>query len=496
MDRFSRQNPRIAMTLLLRLINAGIRVVTLFDERVYSDTSQTIDHDLIGAILYMSEAHKASARKADLIQQSWDGKRKGVASGERRMLTRVCPAWLSWNDKRKKFVANPGAKTVRRIYEWAAVGLSSNAIYKRLNATNVPALTGNKISRQTGQSVSNGWNSARVLEIIKSDSPLGWFQPHRRDGKVRVPVGESIKDYYPRVVSQELADRARYQMAQRAFGGKGSGRNGAVTNLFSGLSYCGVCGSPMYLYHHGIIRQPGRSPRFHAGYLRCSSKVRRTGCDNDGSVPYAVMERSLIEYIGGWSVDQHEVADDGTKELVERLAETRAEAEKIEQAVRHLLDEFLDRPSPLVKARIAELEAQHAKLLQTTAALEKQVATERSKPQASEEISVVQRIIRGIESLDGDKRIMARTRIAAGMRRFIFYIVCRRDRGLTIEYAITTDVTCTIRLRLTDDAEYEIYHTDWSYPPNPRAGKPLPVEYWLERSSQERSRSLQAVSLA
>ena len=58
------------MTLLLRLINAGIRVVTLFDERVYSDTSQTIDHDLIGAILYMSEAHKASARKADLIQQS------------------------------------------------------------------------------------------------------------------------------------------------------------------------------------------------------------------------------------------------------------------------------------------------------------------------------------------------------------------------------------------------------------------------------------------
>jgi DNA invertase Pin-like site-specific DNA recombinase len=197
LDRFSRQNPRISLTMLLDLINAGVRVVTLFNEHVYSDVSKTIEHDLIGAILYMSEAHNASLRKADLIREKWNGKRQSIATGERKALTRVCPAWLAWDERRQKFVPTSGARTVRRIYEWAASGLSSNAIYKRLNAKGVPTLTGNKVSHKTGQSISNGWNSARVLEIVKSDGPLGWFQPHKRDGKMRVPIGEPIKDYYP-----------------------------------------------------------------------------------------------------------------------------------------------------------------------------------------------------------------------------------------------------------------------------------------------------------
>jgi DNA invertase Pin-like site-specific DNA recombinase len=49
LDRFSRQNPRIALTYLLNVINAGVRVVTMFNEKEYSDTSETIEHDLIGA---------------------------------------------------------------------------------------------------------------------------------------------------------------------------------------------------------------------------------------------------------------------------------------------------------------------------------------------------------------------------------------------------------------------------------------------------------------
>lgn len=482
LDRFSRDNPNIAMQLLLGVINAGIRVVTLFNEHVYSDASKTMSQDLIGAVLYLAEAHQASERKSDLLKQTWDGKRAKIASGASKMLTRTRPAWVDIGPN--GFIRNTqGARIVRRIFEDVASGLSTYVVCRRLNEASVPTLTGDRYSRKTGEKIGNGWNTARISEIIRSDTPLGWFQAHKFiDGK-RVKVGEPQKGYYPKVVSQELADRARANLKSREFGGEGSGRTGEfVTNLFTGLVRCGVCGSPMHLYNYGKVIGRNRRARWQTGYLRCSRNKRNMQCENAGSIPYAEFERFATELLGGFSVP--ETGDETNhvmRDLTERLAEAKADVTKTQDSVRMLLDAFVSGASPLVMARIGELEAQHVKLRSVVADLEKQIEAERGRSKPSDAIQAVKTILADVEATDPNRRLLARTRVAAGMKRFIRHFLCFPNRGFIAEYDLGDrgSVMGCIRAWLTPGGEYEVYHADWDY--GQRNGKTwltAPVENW------------------
>jgi DNA invertase Pin-like site-specific DNA recombinase len=470
LDRFSRQNTRIALTLLLNLINKGVKVVTLFNEQVYSDTSDTIEHDLIGAILYMSEAHKASVRKADLIQRTWEGKREKLANGQ-RVPSKVRPAWLDVVDGEYK--ENPqGCAIVRRIFHLVANGMSTYGVVQLFNRTGVPALTGNRKDKATGQPMTNGWNSARIGEIIHSDAPLGWFQPYRsgEGTKRRVKAGEPIKGYYPVIVTQELADRARHQLSSRAFHGEGSGAKGElVTNLFSGLAKCALCGKNMHLYRQG--RNDGVGYRRRVGYLRCNKNFRKMGCTNTGTIPYAAFERFVVDLIGGFSIPEGEAGERDTamQKVLERLAAAKADATKAQESVKTLLDAFVTGASPLVMARIGELEAEHAKRLVDIAELEKQVEIERGKPKPSDELEAIKRILTDIESSDLTEKLLARTRVAAGMKRCICHFICFPNRSFVAEYDLG-GVMCVIRAWLAPDITYEVYNTDWDW--GLRKGKP------------------------
>src|ERR1700712_4391472 len=50
LDRLSRAAVRPALTQFLRIIDAGVKIVTLYDGRVYEDTSESVEIDLIVAI--------------------------------------------------------------------------------------------------------------------------------------------------------------------------------------------------------------------------------------------------------------------------------------------------------------------------------------------------------------------------------------------------------------------------------------------------------------
>lgn len=498
LDRFSRQNTRIALTMLLNLINAGIRVVTLFNEQTYSDTSETIEHDLIGAILYMSEAHNASARKADLIKRTWEGHRLELESGKRKVLTNSRPAWVDVDPKTGGFVKNRrGTATVRRIFELVASGMSTYAVCQLLNggkkpkdgvkpngvklnrAKPVPTLTGNKKhlkGEHKGEPIGNGWNTSRISEIIKSDAPLGWFQPHRREGYRRIPVGEPIKSYYPEVVTQELANRARYMLTTRAFAGVGSGRKGVDrSNLFTGICKCGVCGGGMYLYSRGSRgKRRNGTKRYHGGYLRCANRMRNMGCTNNGNIPYDEFERFVVDLIGGFSIPEDEVGslDQAMQDLIERLAETREEAAKTYDAVKNLLDSFVDKQSPLVMRRIGELEVRHARLTVEIADLEEQIKVERGKTKPSDAIKAAQGILTDMQSPDATERLLARTRVASGMKQFICHFIAFPNRGMIGEYDLGSrgSLMCVMRAWLSPDGEYEVYHSgfDWGQ----RKGQP------------------------
>jgi DNA invertase Pin-like site-specific DNA recombinase len=72
LDRLSRQTPRQALNQLNTLIDEGIVVVTLNDEKAY--TKEVMDSDggmsLIFAIMLMSRAHEESASKAQRVSSA------------------------------------------------------------------------------------------------------------------------------------------------------------------------------------------------------------------------------------------------------------------------------------------------------------------------------------------------------------------------------------------------------------------------------------------
>jgi DNA invertase Pin-like site-specific DNA recombinase len=81
LDRLSRQEILPSLTLLLTIIAAGIKLVTLQDDRVYDQRSRA--DDLIISLTIMSRAHEESQLKSQRVGAAWANKR---ANAQQRKL--------------------------------------------------------------------------------------------------------------------------------------------------------------------------------------------------------------------------------------------------------------------------------------------------------------------------------------------------------------------------------------------------------------------------
>lgn len=111
-DRLSRAEVNVALRLLLDLVEAGIVVVTLVDERVWDEESVQDTVNLLTSIILMSRAHEESKIKGTRLRSAWqERKRKAGAisdadakDGTRFVVTSETPRWLSVNEKKDGFV--------------------------------------------------------------------------------------------------------------------------------------------------------------------------------------------------------------------------------------------------------------------------------------------------------------------------------------------------------------------------------------------------------
>src|SRR5262249_56251451 len=62
---------------------------------------------------------------------------------------------------------------------------------------------------------SGAWHESSLNKILGNRAVLGEFQPHRTIDGTRVPDGEPIKDYFPRVIDDELFYRAQAARTER-----------------------------------------------------------------------------------------------------------------------------------------------------------------------------------------------------------------------------------------------------------------------------------------
>jgi Recombinase/Recombinase zinc beta ribbon domain len=192
----------------------------------------------------------------------------------------------------------------------AASGLGILAIARRLNERKVPAI---------GRS-DRGWYPSYIAKILSSRAVLGEFQPYTKDNDKRVPAGEPINNYFPRIIDDELFYRVQQSKAHRLISGRGRKGN-YFTNLFSGLATCWYCRSPMRVANKG-------APPKGSKYLVCSAAQEGLACITT-AWRYDHFETSFL-----WFVEQIN--------LPKLIDDTDPERTRLEQMLRAIEGQKLD----------------------------------------------------------------------------------------------------------------------------------------------------------
>ena len=105
LDRLSRAEVLEAQALFLQIINAGITIVTLLDERSYSKVSINLNPiDLLISLIIMMRANEESATKSKRLRAAVAANRDDPAS---RYHGAQCPAWLKPNANRTGYEIIP-----------------------------------------------------------------------------------------------------------------------------------------------------------------------------------------------------------------------------------------------------------------------------------------------------------------------------------------------------------------------------------------------------
>lgn len=233
LDRLSREHIRPALTLLLNLIEAGIRVVQLLPvETVYDESVEPMQ--LLMAVMELSRGHSESRMKSERVGRAWREKKR--TAGESGPITKRVPSWLRVEGNR--FVVDrEAADTIRRIFRMAADGYGIGVIVKRLNADRVPVI---------GR--ASHWARSYVAKLLGNRAVTGEYQPFTgRGGKRRVD-GVPIPNYYPAIIPEDQWHATRAAMASRLLKG---GRAPQRFNLFANLLRDARDGASLHQVHKG-----------------------------------------------------------------------------------------------------------------------------------------------------------------------------------------------------------------------------------------------------
>lgn len=248
-DRITRMEPLEALDVIGNILRAGIEIHTTSPEMTYDSKAaeQGTIYLLIGQITL---AHSESAKKASRLGDAWS-KLKQAAREEKRVITKRCPQWLFLKDG--CFVENRRAvAAIRSIFE-DSLTLGPSRLIKKLN---------------TGSSwkpSERGWRMSYVQKILRNRAVLGEYQPYSKRGNGRrVPDGEPIPNYFPRIIQDEQFHAVQKKIeANRGTGGP----TNTARSIFQGLCVCAYCGGPMH--------RSSKGPKPKGGvYLVCDNAAR------------------------------------------------------------------------------------------------------------------------------------------------------------------------------------------------------------------------------
>ena len=430
LDRLSRTQVMDALGLFTGILRSGITIVTMGPpEQVY--TWEGINGDfgqLIITLTVMARAHEESQRKSERIRAAFANKR---ALSQRGVRTNSSPPrWITATPVAKgeyAYTLNDRAPLIQWIFERSAQGVGFDRIAKELNGRGEPTL----------KPGTQGWFFTSVANIVQNRAAIGEYRPHEEVEGRRVPRGDAITDYYPRVITDDLFLRAQKIRHRNRTGGRG-GRY--FTNLLDGMAYCAHCRSKMY-----IINNSPKSRQY--TYLVCSAnfrdlqefKLASKGKDVDRGAfsskkcpkgtrrfRYKQAENFILDNVNEFGVSdvmQLRRADDDLRLRNEELASLTVKLEDIMRKEARLLtvietEDVENLPSLLALARKRTQEREETEALISTLKHERVIAL--AKKQSLDPASSVQAMREAwLSTEDENDRYGLRVRCNTAMRDFI-----------------------------------------------------------------------------
>lgn len=358
LSRLSRRPVDEAMAWVHEVNGRGVEIA-LADTREVFKPNPSLG-DFLQTAIKFGVSHQSSADKSDATRRSknklW--KLAEAREGEWTSLAGLLPRWLERNQTKNGWIVDEHmAETIRTIYRWSADGIGVNTIVNMLNARpDLPAFGEPKNYR-------NGvpaWTRSTVRQYLMSAIVEGDFRPN-----TGMFAGRVLHDFYPRLVDADLVARARADLKARR---KAPGKSASTgwTNLFAGVTRCGVCGQRASL---STSVQKGKP----YPYIRCEGS-QEGRCTNKGGYAYRAFETTALDLFLDLALDDRFF--EATGELG-RGRIRKAEIEKLVAVKRTrrqiMMDKFdLDDPDAMVLIAKAkdEIHALTAELVQVEAAIE------------------------------------------------------------------------------------------------------------------------------
>ncbi len=317
LDRLSRAKVTNALKFFMEVVGYGIEIVTLTDNQRYTEQSLNENpSQLFISLGVMLRAYEESETKSIRIKAAWASKRNNAKT---KPITSIAPAWLKYSKNESMLLEIPErSDVVRKIFELCAYTCGQNSIVKYLNQHNVPVFGKAKY-----------WHLSYVKKILKNRAVLGEFQPYTFANGRKIPSGNPIPDYFPRIIDDELFNRAQLAISRRRI--SGAGRKGRTfTNLFSGLLHCGKCQNTLSIRHRSSKNK--NVPKT----LICNSVLVGYHCDAP-EWSYSAVETSLLTHLNEINFDEILNSNNDQVKEIDELEDLRIQLKQAELARDNLL---------------------------------------------------------------------------------------------------------------------------------------------------------------
>jgi DNA invertase Pin-like site-specific DNA recombinase len=288
LDRISREAAWIALGTLTNILARGISLVTLYDGKVYSQASMTMNPmDLMYALMGFIRANDESAHKSMRLKSVWSAKR---ARADKKPLTSLAPSWLRLDKETGRFQVIPAcAEIVRRIFREYLSGRGPALITADLNRENIPLFF--RETRQ-GKRQATHWHRSYVRRILENPAVIGTYSPQITDyqgrKKLRKAEGQPVPGYFPAIVDEDTFQRVQAMRMNTPSPWRGQNAHSLeIKNIFGGLAKCSRCSGPMAYVSKGKYK--GKTYT----YLICQTAREGAGCKYT-LVPYAAVEEAFL----------------------------------------------------------------------------------------------------------------------------------------------------------------------------------------------------------